>query len=90
MVKGSQRRILQVLIFSTLPNPQTTILHHIDPYQWSFSWIPHLPTFCSCGLVVNGTVDDKDNREKNTREVTDIRKHHFSCNFIQPGCYMLW
>ena len=40
-----------------------------------FSWIPHLPTFCSCGLVVNGTVDSKDNREEMAREVADIRKY---------------
>ena len=38
----------------------------------SFSGIPRLPNFCSCGFVVDGTVDGKDNKEEKTREVSDI------------------
>ena len=45
--------------------------------------MPHLPTFCSFGLVVDGTVDGENNKEEKTREVPDIRRYHFSWNFIQ-------
>ena len=31
-----------------------------------------MPNFCSCGFVVDGTVDGKDNKEEKTREVSDI------------------
>ena len=41
-----------------------------------------MPTFCSCGLVVNGTVDSKDNREEIAREVADIRKYHLNMKVI--------
>ena len=43
-----------------------------------FSWIPHLPNFRSGGLMVDGTVNCKDNKEEKTREVAGIRMHHIS------------
>ena len=33
MVEGSQRRILQIRLYSTLPNPQTTRLGHFDVWM---------------------------------------------------------
>ena len=69
MVKGSQRWVLQIWFFSTVPNPQTTRLEIFGVQSKSFSWIPHLPTFCSFGLVVDGTVDGENNKEEKTREV---------------------
>ena len=44
----------------------------------------------SCELVVDNTVDSKDNLEEKAREVTDIRMYHFSKNFLQLGRDMLW
>ena len=35
-----------------------------------------MPTFWSCGLVVNITMDSKDNKEEKTREVPDIITSH--------------
>ena len=43
-----------------------------------------------CKLVVDNTVDGKDNLDKKTREVADIRMYHFGLNFLQLGCDMLW
>ena len=40
-----------------------------------------MPPFCSCGLVVNGAVESKDNKAEKTREVADIRIYHFGWNF---------
>ena len=48
----------------------------------SFSRIPHLRIFCSCCLVVDGTVDGKDDKEEKTREVFDIRMYYFSWNVV--------
>ena len=48
-----------------------------------------MPTFYSCGLVVEVTVDSKDNEAEKTREVADIMIYHFSWNFLQLGCDML-
>jgi hypothetical protein len=39
---------------------------------------------------VDDTMDGKDNREEKTREGVDIRMYHFSLNFLQLGCDMLW
>ena len=39
-----------------------------------------------CKLVVDDTVDGKDNLDKKTREVADIRMYHFGWNFLQ----LLW
>ena len=39
---------------------------------------------------VNDTMDGKDNKEEKTREGVDIRLYHFSLNFLQLGCDMLW
>ena len=49
-----------------------------------------MPTFCSCGLVVDGTVDGKDNKEEKTREVADIKMYHCGWNFLQLGHDVLW
>ena len=49
-----------------------------------------MPTFCSCGLVVDGTVDGKDNKEEKTREVLDIRMYHIDWNLFKLGCDMYW
>ena len=41
----------------------------------------------SCELVVDNTVDGKDNLEEKTRGVADVRMQHFSCNFLNmAGC----
>ena len=47
-----------------------------------------MPTFCSFGLVVDGTVDGKNNKEEKTREVADTMMYHFSWKFLQLGCDM--
>ena len=47
-----------------------------------------MPTFCSFGLVVDGTVDGKNNKEEKAWEVADIRIYHFSWKFLQLGCDM--
>ena len=39
---------------------------------------PHLPTFCSSELVVDGTVVGKDSMDKKTREVADNMIYHFN------------
>ena len=39
---------------------------------------------------VDDTMDGKDNQEEKTREGVDIRLYHFSLNFLQLGCDMLW
>ena len=41
-------------------------------------------------LVVNDTVDGKDNLEEKTREVSKIRMYHLSWVFPHLGCDMLW
>ena len=38
----------------------------------------YLTKLSTCGLVVDGTVKGKDNREEKTREVADIRMHTIS------------
>ena len=50
-------------------------MEHFDVHSKSFSSIPHLTTFCSYGLVINDTVDGKDNLKEKTREVVDIRMY---------------
>ena len=45
-----------------------------------------MPNFCSCSLVVEVTVDSKDNEAEKTREVADIRIYHFGWNFSQKRC----
>ena len=49
-----------------------------------------MPTFYSCGLVVEVTVDSKDNEAEKTREVADIRMCQFGWNCLQLGRDMLW
>ena len=39
---------------------------------------------------VDDTMDGKDNQEEKTGEGVDIRMYHFSLNFLQLGCDMLW
>ena len=39
---------------------------------------------------VDDIMDGKDNKEEKTREGVDIRLYHFSLNFLQLGCDMLW
>ena len=80
---------VQIWLFSTLPNPQTTGLEYYDVHWKSFYLIPHLPYFCSCGLVVDDTVHGEDNFEEKTREEADIRIYHISWHFL-IGCDMLW
>ena len=41
-------------------------------------------------LVVDNTVDGKDNMEEKTSEVADFRRYHFSWNYLQPGSDMQW
>ena len=38
-----------------------------------------------CELVVDDTVDSKDNLEEKTREDAEIRMHHLGWNFLQLG-----
>ena len=89
MVKGSQPPIMQIRFNSNLPNTETIRLEDFDVHQKSFSWIPHLPTFWSFGLVVVITLYSKDNKEENIREVAEIRMYHFSWNLLQLGNDML-
>ena len=37
-----------------------------------------LTTFSSCVLMVDDTMDGKDNKKEKTREVPDIRMYHIS------------
>ena len=39
---------------------------------------------------VDDILDGRDNKEEKTREGVDIRVYHFSLNFLQLGCDMLW
>ena len=39
---------------------------------------------------VDDILDGRDNKEEKTREGVDIRLYHFSLNFLQLGCDMLW
>ena len=41
-------------------------------------------------MVVDDTVESKDNKEETTREFADIRMYHFSWTFLRLGCDMLW
>ena len=41
-------------------------------------------------MVVDGTVDGKNNKEEKTREVADTMMYHFSWKFLQLGCDMQW
>ena len=43
-----------------------------------------------CEMVVNDTVDGKNNLEEITREVADNRMYHFGKNFLQLRLDMLW
>ena len=72
--------------FGSLPNPQTNGLEYYDVHWKSFYLIPHLPNFCSCGLVADDTVHGKDNFEEKTREDADIRIYHISWRFF----YRMW
>ena len=49
-----------------------------------------LSTFATTCEEVDDTMDGKDNKEEKTREGVDIRLYHFSLNFLQLGCDMLW
>ena len=49
-----------------------------------------LTTLNTGELVVNGTVDGKDNKEEKTREVADIKMYHCGWNFLQLGHDVLW
>ena len=81
MVEGRKQRIVQKKIQPYL----TQRREHFDDHWQSFPWIPHLPTFYSCDLVVDGTVDGGDNKEEETREVADIRMKHPTLTFLQKG-----
>ena len=65
-------------------------LRHFDIHRKSFSWIPHMPTFYSCGLVVEVTVDSKDNEAEKTREVADIYISHISLQLEFSSKKMWW
>ena len=47
-------------------------------------------TLSTWELVVDNTVGSEENLEEKSREVADIRMYHFSRNFLQLGCDMLW
>ena len=49
-----------------------------------------LTTPSICEMVVNDTVDGKNNLEEITREVADNRMYHFGKNFLQLRLDMLW
>ena len=53
-------------------------------FNWKHVWQ------CTCELVVDNTVDSKDNMEEKTSEVADIRRYHFSWNYLQSGSDMQW
>ena len=46
-------------------------MEYYDVHWESFYLIPHLPCFCSYGLVVNDSVEGKDNMEEKTKEDAD-------------------
>ena len=50
----------------------------------------YVTTLSTCELVVDGTVDGKNNKEEKAWEVADIRIYHFSWKFLQVGCDMQW
>ena len=64
----------KLLVFKSPTQQQSCKAHEIG----QFSWIPHLPNFCSCGFVVDSTVASKDNKEEKAREIPDIRIYHIS------------
>ena len=41
-------------------------------------------------LVVDNTVDGKDNMEEKTSEVADFRRYHFSWNLFKLRGDMIW
>ena len=47
-----------------------------------FTLLARLKTLSSCELMVDDTVDGKDNKEKKIRGGPDIRIYHFSWNFL--------
>ena len=47
-----------------------------------FTLSARLKTLSSCELMVDDTVDGKNNKEKKIRGVADIRIYHFSWNFL--------
>ena len=49
-----------------------------------------LKTISTCELVVDDTMDGKDNLEEKTVVVADTRMYHFGRNFLQLGHDMLW
>ena len=57
---------------------------------WDFFFIilTRLTTLSTYELVVDDTVDGKDNLEEKAREVVDIRMY-FGWNFLQLGCNLL-
>ena len=54
-----------------------------------FTLSAHLKTLSSFELMVDDTVDGKDNQEEKTGEGVDIRMYHFSLNFLQLRSDML-
>ena len=58
---------------------------------WRCCFIPStcLTKLSTCELVVDDTVDVKDNQEEKAMEVADIRMYHFVWNFLQKGCDMI-
>ena len=49
-----------------------------------------LTTLSTCELVIDDTVDGKDNKEEKTREVADIKMYHCGWNFLQLEHDVLW
>ena len=60
---------------------QTYHLDHLHTFPKSFSGISHLPTFCKSKLVVDGTMDGKENKEEKIMEIADMRMYHFRLEF---------
>ena len=51
-----------------------------------FTLSARLKTLSLCELMVDDTVDGKNNKGKKIRGVADIRIYHFSWNFPQKRC----
>ena len=70
-------------------------LGHEMLWRWWLTWKLSLLSSClttlsTCGLVFDGTVDDKGNKEEKTRVVSNTRMYHFGRNFLQIGHDVLW
>ena len=82
--------------------PGRWLTNRINHFGWNclqlgnIGWHESFYTFSTseniklCELMVDDTMDGKNNKEKKIRGVADIRIYHFSWNFLWQGCARLW